>query len=120
MSAQCVFCGIVDGTEPARELYRDERIVAFHDLRPQAPVHVLIIPREHIPTVLDIRPRHAEVLGRLHVVARDLAGELGLAGSGYRTLFNCGRDAGQSVWHIHLHLLGGRPMGWPPWPVSPR
>lgn len=120
MTGACVFCGIVAGSEPARELYRDDAVVAFHDINPQAPVHVLVIPREHIATVLDIAPHHAEVLGRLHLVARDLAHELGLADSGYRTLFNCGRDAGQSVWHIHLHLLGGRPMGWPPWPVSSR
>jgi len=120
MSGNCIFCGIAAGTEPARELYRDEEIIAFHDIRPQAPVHVLVIPREHIATLMDIAPRHAAMLGRLHLVARDLARRLGLADSGYRTLFNCGRDPGQSVWHIHLHLLGGRPMGWPPWPVSSR
>ena len=114
--AHCVFCGIAAGTEPARLLHEDGDVVAFHDINPQAPVHVLIIPREHIATVADIEPRHAPVLGQLHLVARDLARQLGVARTGYRTLFNCGRDAGQSVWHIHLHLLAGRPMGWPPWP----
>ena len=114
--AQCVFCGIAAGTEPARVVHADDEVLAFHDINPQAPVHLLVIPREHIATVADIEPRHAAMLGRLHLVARDLATELGVAESGYRTLFNCGRDAGQSVWHIHLHLLAGRPMGWPPWP----
>lgn len=114
--AHCVFCGIAAGTEPARILHQDDAVVAFHDTSPQAPLHVLIIPREHIATVAEIEPRHAPMLGRLHLVARDLARQLGVAETGYRTLFNCGRDAGQSVWHIHLHLLAGRPMGWPPWP----
>jgi histidine triad (HIT) family protein len=118
MSSDCVFCRIVAGTEPARVLHRDDDIVAFHDINPQAPVHVLVVPTEHIATVNDIRERHATMLGRLHLVAGDLARRQGVAAGGYRTLFNCGGDAGQSVWHIHLHLLGGRRMGWPPWPHS--
>ena len=112
----CVFCGIVAGSEPARIVHSDAAVVAFHDINPQAPVHLLIVPREHIATVQEIDTGHQATLGRLHLVARDLARRFAIADSGYRTLFNCGRDAGQSVWHIHLHLLGGRRMGWPPWP----
>ncbi|PWG61050.1 histidine triad nucleotide-binding protein [Sediminicurvatus halobius] len=116
--ADCIFCRIAAGTAPADELYRDEAIIAFRDLHPQAPVHVLVVPREHIPSLLDLEPRHAEIVGRLHLVARSLAERLAVADRGYRTVFNCGNEAGQSVWHIHLHLLAGRPMGWPPWPAT--
>lgn len=113
---RCIFCAIVAGTRPAAILYNDEEIIAFRDINPQAPVHGLIVPREHIPAVQDCEPRHAVVVGRMHLIANRLARELGLLPGGYRLVINCGPDAGQSVGHLHLHLLGGRRMGWPPWP----
>ena len=100
----------------AEVIHQDDKVVAFRDIHPQAPVHVLIIPRKHITSMLDIEAEDAELLGHMHLTARKLAQELGIADAGYRSIFNCGTAAGQTVWHIHLHLLGGRSMGWPPWP----
>lgn len=110
----CVFCGIAAGTEPARILHEDAELLAFRDINPQAPVHILVIPRLHIATLNDLETDHATTVGRMHLLARHLAAEAGIAASGYRTVFNCRADAGQSVFHIHLHLLGGRRMHWPP------
>ncbi|MDR9455430.1 MAG: histidine triad nucleotide-binding protein [Spiribacter sp.] len=116
MNKPCLFCEIAAGRMEADVLHQDDHVVAFRDIHPQAPTHVLVIPRKHITSMLDIESVDAELLGHMHVTARDLAKRLGIAESGYRSVFNCGRDGGQAVWHIHLHLLGGRSMGWPPWP----
>lgn len=109
---RCVFCEIADGRAQVPLVYQDDRVVAFHDLNPQAPVHVLVIPRAHVTTLNDLED--AGLAGHLIMVARQLASELGLAEDGYRLVLNCNRAAGQSVWHVHVHLLGGRRMTWPP------
>jgi len=110
----CLFCQIADKTIPARLAYEDEQVLAFHDINPQAPVHVLVIPRKHITSLLDITADDDALVGSLVRRARELAGELGLGERGFRLVFNAGSDAGYSVFHIHLHLVGGRPLGWPP------
>lgn len=112
--SDCLFCQIAAGDLDADLLYEDEEIVAFRDINPQAPVHVLVIPREHIATLLESDAADAGLLGRLQVVAIRLARELELAKRGFRLVTNCLEEAGQSVFHLHLHLLGGRPMRWPP------
>jgi histidine triad (HIT) family protein len=114
MEDTCIFCRIVAGTIPAKLAYQDEHTLAFHDVDPRAPVHVLIIPRKHIASVDRLGDADAETVGRLFIVARGLARELGVADSGFRLVVNNGGDAGQSVDHIHMHLLGGRPLKWPP------
>jgi histidine triad (HIT) family protein len=110
----CLFCEIVAGRIPARVLYQDSEIVAFHDVSPQAPSHTLIIPRRHITSLLELTPEDDLLIGSLVRKARDLAQQAGLAENGFRLVFNCGDDAGYSVYHIHLHLIGGRKLGWPP------
>lgn len=110
----CLFCEIADGRRPSRTVRSGERVVAFHDISPQAPVHVLVVPRKHVTSLLELEPGDDALVGELVRTARDLARELGLGARGFRLAFNCGEDAGYSVEHIHLHLLGGRPLGWPP------
>ncbi len=110
----CLFCEISAGRIPSRKAYEDDEILAFHDINPQAPVHVLLIPKKHITSLADLEPGDDALLGVLVRKARDLAGELGLAERGYRLVFNCGDEAGYSVYHVHLHLLGGRRLSWPP------
>ena len=110
----CLFCRVVSGELPARKIYEDDAVVAFHDVNPQAPVHVLIVPRKHIATLYDVGAEDEPLIGRMHARATAIARELGVAERGYRTVFNCNSEAGQSVFHIHLHVLGGRPMAWPP------
>jgi len=109
----CVFCRIATGQIPARKLFEDEDVVAFHDLSPQAPVHVLVIPRRHLASLDAAEHDDVLLLGRLLAGARRAARETGVA-AGYRVVNNCGASAGQSVFHIHLHVLGGRPLFWPP------
>ena len=109
----CVFCKIVSGDIPASVVHQDEEVVAFKDLNPQAPVHLLIVPRKHIASMNEVDDGDREILGRLLLVARDLADREGIK-QGYRLVNNCGLPAGQSVFHIHVHLLGGRAMTWPP------
>jgi len=110
----CVFCEIAEGRIPARMIASDDRLVAFHDATPQAPTHVLVIPRRHVTSLMDVGPDDDALAGALVRKARDIAKELGLGERGFRLVFNCGDDAGYSVYHIHLHLLGGRKLGWPP------
>jgi histidine triad (HIT) family protein len=110
----CTFCRIANGELNANIIDQDDEFVAFHDVNPQAPVHVLIIPREHIPTVMDVEPEQADLLGRLQLKAVDVARSLGLGEYGFRLVTNCLEGGGQSVFHVHLHLLGGRNMAWPP------
>ncbi len=110
----CLFCRIASGEIPADIVFETPDLVAFRDISPQAPVHILIIPREHIPTTNDIQERHAALMGSLVLAAREIAGSLGISEEGYRLVFNCNKNAGQAVFHVHLHLLGGRVFGWPP------
>jgi histidine triad (HIT) family protein len=110
----CIFCKIAAKQIPSKLVHEDAEIVAFRDINPVAPTHILIIPREHIETVNDLEAAHAGIVGKLHLVAKDLARKEGLSERGYRLVFNCGPEAGQAVFHIHLHLLGGRKMTWPP------
>ena len=109
----CVFCQIIDGTIPSKAIYQDERCYAFADIKPQAPVHILLVPREHIASIGHAGKEHRELLGHLHWAAAEIARTKGLS-QGYRTVINTGEDGGQTVDHIHVHLLGGRPMAWPP------
>lgn len=110
----CIFCKVVAGEIPADIVYEDDHVVAFRDTQPQAPTHVLIIPRKHIATLLETEEGDIELLGRMQATAVELARSEGLAGSGFRLVTNTLAGAGQSVFHIHLHLLGGRTLGWPP------
>lgn len=109
-----LFEKIAAGEIPADIVYSDEEIVAFLDINPKAPTHVLIIPRRPIPTILDLEAGDAELVGRMVLVANKIARDVGVDAKGYRLVFNCKEDGGQEVYHIHLHLLGGRKMGWPP------
>ncbi len=110
----CLFCKIIAGDIPADTVYEDEYVLAFRDINPQSPVHVLLVPKRHIATLNDLRAEDAELMGRLYLAVNRVAADLGVAESGYRTLINCNRDGGQDVFHIHLHFMGGRRMGWPP------
>ena len=110
----CIFCKIAAGEIPATKLYDDGEVLAFRDINPEAPVHLLVIPRRHIATLNDLTEADAALIGRLYLAAKRVAAEAGVAESGYRTVINCNRDAGQIVFHVHLHLLAGRELGWPP------
>jgi len=110
----CLFCRIIAGEVPATVLHEDEQMVVLQDINPQAPTHVLIIPRKHIPTLDDLSPEDDALVGAMLRRASAIARDRGFADEGYRTVFNCNRGAGQTVFHIHLHVLGGRPLGWPP------
>ena len=112
--SDCLFCRMVSRQIPTTIVYETERVFAFRDIRPQAPVHVLVIPKEHIATLDDAQPEHAAVLGEVLWVAQQVARQEGIAESGYRLAMNCKGDAGQTVYHVHLHVLGGRKLGWPP------
>ena len=112
----CLFCKIVSHELDAKIVYEDERVVAFRDINPKAPTHVLIIPKTHVATLDDLKEEHEADVGHLFVAASKVAHAEGLSERGYRTVINCGAEAGQSVFHIHLHLLGGKPLGWPPFP----
>jgi histidine triad (HIT) family protein len=112
--ADCLFCKMVSGEIKPDVVYEDDTVLAFRDLNPQAPTHVLVIPKQHIATTNDLDDATAGVVGKMYLAARQIAADEGIAGPGYRTVINCNPGAGQSVYHIHLHLLGGRPMGWPP------
>lgn len=110
----CLFCKIIKGDIPAKKVYEDELMVAIEDVAPVAPVHLLIIPREHVVNTLDLKPEHDALVGRIHRIAADLACERGIAEGGFRLLTNTNAGAGQSVFHIHFHLVGGRNLAWPP------
>jgi histidine triad (HIT) family protein len=112
--ADCLFCKIVSGDIPGSIVYRDEHLVAFKDINPQAPLHALIVPRRHIATLNDLVGEDDDLVGEMVRRAAAIAREHGYADRGYRTVFNCNAEAGQSVFHIHLHVLGGRAMSWPP------
>ncbi|HEY7163077.1 MAG TPA: histidine triad nucleotide-binding protein [Candidatus Binatia bacterium] len=112
--SDCLFCGIVDGKIKGEIVYRDQSVVAFKDIGPKAPVHLLIIPRKHIASVLDIAPEDGPLIGEIYRVAAKLARDNGLGDKGFRVVVNSGPDAGQTVFHLHYHLLGGRQFSWPP------
>ena len=112
--ATCLFCQIAAGGIPASLVYQDEDVVAFNDINPQAPLHVLVIPRRHVATLNDLGPTDDGLVGKMLRTASRIAGDGGYATRGYRSVFNCNREAGQTVFHIHLHLLAGRGLGWPP------
>ncbi|MCL4536481.1 MAG: histidine triad nucleotide-binding protein [Nitrospirae bacterium] len=112
--SDCIFCKIIDKKIPARIVYEDEHALAFEDVNPQAPVHTLVIPRKHIPTLLDIKEEDNNLIGHLVKVANKIANDKGIAERGFRVVTNCNPESGQTVYHIHLHILGGRQMHWPP------
>ena len=114
MTDDCLFCKILAGDIPADVVYESDDVLAFRDINPQAPVHVLVIPRRHIATINELESGDRELVGGLFVAARAIAEAEGLAEAGYRVVMNCQEGAGQSVFHIHLHLLGGRGLRWPP------
>ncbi len=110
----CLFCKIRDGEIPAEIVFENDLVLAFRDVNPQAPTHILIVPRKHIATTNDLKPEDAELMGHLFLAAQEIAGHEGIAEDGYRLVVNCNSKAGQTVFHIHMHLLGGRSMTWPP------
>jgi histidine triad (HIT) family protein len=112
--SECVFCKIAKKELPAEIVYESEDIIAFKDIKPKAPHHILIIPKKHIPTLDDVKDEDYALIGKMFLVARDIARSIGVSEKGYRTVFNCKSDGGQEVYHLHLHLLGGRKMHWPP------
>ncbi len=112
--ADCIFCKMAQGEIKPDIIYEDEDVLAFRDMNPQAPTHFLVIPRQHIATTNDLEAGDAELVGKLYLAARQVAADEGVAERGYRMVMNCNPEAGQSVYHIHLHVLGGRPMNWPP------
>ena len=112
--ADCLFCKIVAGQIPAAIVFQNDHVLAFNDITPRAPTHVLIVPRRHIPSLNELGPDDDALVGEMVRAAAAIAKDQGLADRGYRTVFNCNADAGQTVFHIHLHLLGGRTLTWPP------
>jgi len=110
----CIFCNIIKGEIPSSKVYENEKIYAFNDISPVAPVHVLIIPKEHIESINDLTGENASLISDVMLAAKEIAVQLGISESGYRVVTNCGQAAGQTVNHIHFHLLGGRDLAWPP------
>jgi len=110
----CIFCKIAAGDIPAKLLYEDDNVVAFNDIQAQAPFHALVIPKQHIATINDLQPENADVLGQMYLAAKQIAQAAGYTEQGYRMVMNCEAGAGQSVFHIHLHVLAGREFSWPP------
>lgn len=112
--SECLFCKIRDGEIPGDIVYENDYVLAFNDINPVAPTHILIIPKEHISTLNDLEENHTQTMGEIFLAAKELALREGFAESGYRTIFNCNEYGQQTVFHIHLHLIGGRQMSWPP------
>ena len=112
--SSCLFCRIVRGEVPATIVHKDDQFVAFRDINPQAPTHILLIPREHVATLNELVPSQGQLMGDMLLLAQSLACADGVAESGWRVVINCGAEAGQSVFHVHMHVLGGRPFAWPP------
>lgn len=110
----CLFCKMVSGQISPNVVLESDRVLAFRDINPQAPTHVLVIPKQHIATLDEALPEHVSLLGELLLAAKQVAQQEGLSERGYRAVFNCNRDAGQTVFHVHMHVLGGRALGWPP------
>jgi histidine triad (HIT) family protein len=112
--SDCLFCKILSGDIPADIVYESDAAIAFRDINPQAPTHVLVIPRKHIATINDLDESDKDIVGGLYMAAKEIALQEGMAEDGYRAVMNCNAGAGQTVFHIHLHVLGGRPLSWPP------
>jgi len=112
--SDCIFCKLAVKEIPAQAVYEDDEIFAFHDVNPQAPVHILVVPKKHFVNILDVTESETELLGKMLLVATRIAADQGFAGDGFRVVVNCNRDGGQSVDHLHFHLLAGRRMKWPP------
>lgn len=110
----CIFCKIIKGEIPSDKVYEDEMVFSFRDISPAAPQHVLIIPKKHISNLNELTEEDSKIIAHIYIVAKKIAKELGVAESGYRIVSNCGEDGGQTVHHIHFHLLGGRTLQWPP------
>lgn len=110
----CLFCKIIAGEIPSSKVYEDDRLFAFNDINPQAPMHVLVVPKQHIATLNDLTASHDGLVGAMVRAAAAIAKQKGFDGPGYRTVFNCNAEAGQTVFHVHLHVLGGRRLSWPP------
>ena len=115
-----IFTKIIEKEIPADILFEDERVLAFRDISPQAPVHFLVIPKKPIATTNDITEQDEALVGYMHRIAAKVAGDLGVAQDGFRTVMNCNEHGGQTVYHIHLHVLGGKPLGWPPYTSKPK
>lgn len=112
--SDCLFCKIINGEIPSKKLYEDDKIFAFYDIDPQAPTHFLIVPKEHIASALELNPDNADLVSHIFLKAGDLARELGFSDDGFRIVNNCGSDGGQTVGHLHFHVLAGRYLQWPP------
>ncbi|MCF6281651.1 MAG: histidine triad nucleotide-binding protein [Candidatus Polarisedimenticolaceae bacterium] len=112
--SDCLFCKMVAGEIQPDVIFENDSVLAFRDIDPKAPTHILLIPKRHISTINDIEAEDAALMGELYLTAKEIAAQEGLAEAGYRTVMNCNEQGGQAVYHIHLHLLGGRQMGWPP------
>lgn len=110
----CIFCKIIKGEIPCEKVYEDDKIISFKDISPEAPIHVLIIPKKHIASINDLKEEDENLIGHIYVVAGEIAKQLGVSDSGYRVVSNCGENGGQTVNHIHFHFLGGRKLTWPP------
>ena len=110
--SDCIFCSIIKGDIPTNKIYEDDKVIAFNDISPQSPVHILIIPKEHIPSIMDVDDN--EIIGHIFSVINKIAKDSGIDKKGYRIVNNCGEEGGQTVPHLHFHLLGGRQMQWPP------
>lgn len=111
---ECIFCKIVNGDIPADKVYEDDKVIAFNDVNPQSPTHVLIIPKEHIPSTNNIDENNSQIISHIFIVISKIVKEKGLENQGYRIVNNCGEFGGQTVEHVHFHLLGGRQLQWPP------
>jgi|TARA_B100000678_G_scaffold283817_1_gene284435 histidine triad (HIT) family protein len=111
---ECLFCKIVVGDVPADILYQDDEVLAFHDINPQAPIHILVVPKQHLDSLASVADENRNLMGHIMLTAKEIAKDEGLSHSGYRTVINVGADGGQTVNHLHLHLLGGRALRWPP------
>ncbi|KGG81361.1 histidine triad nucleotide-binding protein [Caloranaerobacter azorensis] len=112
--SDCIFCKIVNGEIPSNKVYEDDKVLAFEDIDPQAPVHILIIPKNHISSIKDINEDNVDIINHIHLVIKKLAKEKGIDQDGFRIVNNCGKNGGQTVEHLHYHLLGGRHLMWPP------
>ncbi|MCD6287597.1 MAG: histidine triad nucleotide-binding protein [Candidatus Hydrogenedentes bacterium] len=114
MADDCIFCSIANGDIPSEKVYENDEFCAFRDINPGAPVHILVIPKQHIERITDVTPDSGPFIGRMILVANRIVQDEGISDSGFRYVINCNRDGGQEVYHIHMHILGGRHMGWPP------
>ena len=110
----CIFCKIINGEIPSQKVYEDDKIFAFKDINPEAPVHILIIPKKHIESLNDLKEEDKDIISHIFIKVKEIGNKLGISESGYRVVNNCGVDGGQTVSHIHFHLLGGRSLQWPP------